>query len=142
MKEEKDNIQKIVDSVNKTEAKKERNPMNFVVGALLLIIGIFFLSRKVVVTTGFAAFSFFGYNLTSGLLVFPLIFGLIWIFYNPKAIGAKILTAIGAIFIVTGIIMNTSIHMLRMTLFDYIVIIATIAAGIGMLLRYYFKRSE
>lgn len=141
MKEEKDNIQKIVDSVNKTETKKEKNPIDFVVGALLLVLGIFFLSRKVVVTTGFASFSFFGYNLTSGLLVFPLIFGLIWVFYNPKSIGAKVLTAIGAIFIVAGIIMNTSIHMLRMTLFDYIVIIATIAAGIGMLLRYYFKRS-
>ncbi|MBO5478040.1 MAG: hypothetical protein J6A15_09875 [Clostridia bacterium] len=141
MKEEKDNIQKIVDSV-KTDSKRVKNPMDFVIGALLLIVGIFFLSRKVVVTTGFAAFSFFGYNLTSGLLVFPLIFGLIWIFYNPKSIGAKILTAVGAIFIVAGIIMNTSIHLLRMTLFDYIVIIGTIAAGIGILLRYYFKRSE
>ena len=141
MKEEKDNIQKIVDSV-KTDSKRVKNPMDFVIGALLLIVGIFFLSRKVVVTTGFAAFSFFGYNLNSGLLVFPLIFGLIWIFYNPKSIGAKILTAVGAIFIVAGIIMNTSIHLLRMTLFDYIVIIGTIAAGIGILLRYYFKRSE
>lgn len=141
MKEEKDNIQKIVDSVKKEENKKEKDPINFVVGALLLILGVFFLSRKVIVSTGFASFFMFGLNFTSGLLVFPLIFGLIWLFYNPKSIGAKILTAIGAIFIVAGIIMNTSIRMQPMSLFDYIVIIGTIAAGIGMLLRYYFKRN-
>ena len=46
MKEEKDNIQKIVDDIKKDEPQKERDPLFFVIGAVLLAIGVFILSRK------------------------------------------------------------------------------------------------
>ena len=57
MKEEKDNIQKIVDDIKKDEPQKERDPLFFVIGAVLLAIEVFILSRKIVETTGF-----FGYT--------------------------------------------------------------------------------
>lgn len=139
MKEEKDNIQKIVDSVKKDDSQKERDPIFFFVGAILLIIGIFILSRKVIVSTWIASFNVLGYNLTSGLLIFPLIFGIIWMFYNPKSLGAKILSGTGAIFLIVAVIMSVHIHLSSMSLFDYILIIGMIAAGSGMLLRYFFK---
>lgn len=140
MEEKKDTIQEIVNNAKKNTPTKEKDPINFVVGAALLVIGLFILSKKVIVSTGFASFTLLGYDFTSGLLVFPLIFGLIWMAYNPKALGAKILTGLGALFVVVAVIMSIHIHMLPMSLFDYILIIGMIAVGIGMLLRYYFKK--
>lgn len=142
MKEqEKDTIQKIIDDVKKDEPRKERNPIFFIIGAVLLIIGVFILSRKIIVTNSFATFSILGHDFTSGLLLFPLIFGIIWLFYDTKSIGAKILTAIGILLVIVSVIMSIHIHLTMMTLFDYIIIIGMIAAGIGFLLRYYFKKA-
>ena len=140
MKEEKDNIQKLVDDIKKDEPQKERDPLFFVIGAVLLAIGVFILSRKIVVTSGFFGYTLWGFHMGFGLVILPLIFGVIWMFYNPKSIWAKILSALGAIFIIVSVIMNTGIHLVSMTLYDYVIIIGMIAAGIGLLLRYYFKK--
>lgn len=140
MKEEKDSIQKIVDDIKKDEPQKERDPLYFVIGALLLIVGIFILSRKIVVTSGFFGYTLWGMHMGFGLVVLPLIIGIIWLFYNPKSLWAKILSILGAIFIIVSIVLNTGIHLVSMTLYDYIIIIGMIAAGIGLLFRYYFKR--
>ena len=139
-KDERSTIEKIVDDVKKNTPEKERDPLYFVVGALLLIIGLFILSRKVTVTSGFFGLSLWGFNMGFGLVILPLIFGIIWMCYNPKSLWAKILSAVGGILIVVSIILNTGIHLQYMTLFDYIMIIGLIAAGIGLLFRYYFKR--
>lgn len=138
-KDERSTIEKIVDDVKKKTPEKERDPLYFVVGALLLIIGLFILSRKVSVVAGFWGLSLWGFNMSFGLVILPLIFGVIWMFYNPKSLWAKILSAIGGIIIVVSIILNTGIHLQHMTLFDYLIIIGLIAAGIGLLFRYYFK---
>lgn len=143
MKEEKKStIDQIVDQVKNTntEPKKERDPLYFVLGALFVIVGIFILSRKVIVST-FTHFSMFGWDFSSGLLVFPLLFGIAWMAYNPKSIWAKLLSIIGMILIIVAIIMSVSIHLVAMTLFDYIMIIGMIAIGAGFLFRYYFKRA-
>lgn len=140
MKDEKDNIQKIVDDIKKDTPEKERDPLFLVTGAVLLAIGLFILSRKIMVTSGFFGYTLWGFHMGFGLVILPLIFGVIWMFYNPKSIWAKILSILGAIFIVVSIIMNTGIHLMAMSLFDYIIIIGMIAAGIGLLFRYYFKK--
>ena len=140
MNENKDNIQKIVDDIKKNEPEKERDPLFFVVGALLLIIGIFILSKKIVVTSGFFGYTLWGFHMGFGLVVIPLIAGIIWMFYNPNSLWAKILSILGAIFIIVSVILNTGIHLVSMTLYDYIIIIGMICAGIGLLFRYYFKR--
>ena len=137
--DEKDPIQKIVDDIKKDTPQKERNPIYFVVGSLLLIIGLFILSRKVIVTSGFFGFSLWGFNMGFGLIILPLIFGIIWMFYDPKSIFAKLLSVFGLTFIIVSVIMNTGIHLETMTLYDYIIIIGMIGAGIGLLFRYYFK---
>ncbi len=119
MKEqEKNTIEKIMEDVKKDNTKKEKNPLFFLIGAVLLIIGVFILSRKIVVTNSFATFSLFGYDFTSGLLLFPLIFGIIWLFYDMKSIGAKILTALGILLVIVSVIMSIHIHLTVMTLFD------------------------
>ena len=141
MEEKKSTIEKVLEETKKNNPPKERDPLFFLAGAALLIIGLFILSKNILVTTGFASFTLWGYNLTSGLLVFPLIFGLIWLFYNPKSLGAKILSIVGTVIIIVAVISSILISLMHMTLYDYILIIGMIAAGIGMLLRYYFKKA-
>ena len=138
-KDEKSTIEKIVDDVKKNTPEKERDPLHFIVGALL-IIGLFILSRKINVVSGFFGFNVWGFSIGFGLVILPLIFGIIWMFYNPKSLWAKILSAVGGILIVVSVIMNTGITLQHMTLFDYKIIIGLIAAGIGLLFRYYFKK--
>ncbi len=140
MKEEKDNIQKIVDDIKKNKPEKERDPLFLIIGAILLAIGLFILSRKIMVTSGFFGYNLWGFHMGFGLVILPLIFGIIWMFYNPKSIWAKILSILGAIFIIVSVIMNTGIHLMAMSLYDYIIIVGMIAAGIGLLFRYYFKK--
>lgn len=140
MKEEKDNIQKIVDDIKKNKPEKERDPLFLIIGAILLAIGLFILSRKIMVTSGFFGYNLLGFHMGFGLVILPLIFGIIWMFYNPKSIWAKILSILGAIFIIVSVIMNTGIHLMAMSLYDYIIIVGMIAAGIGLLFRYYFKK--
>ena len=130
MEEKKSTIEKVLEETKKNNPPKERDPLFFLAGAALLIIGLFILSKNILVTTGFASFTLWGYNLTSGLLVFPLIFGLIWLFYNPKTV-----------IIIIAVISSIHISLMHMTLYDYVLIIGMIAAGIGMLLRYYFKKA-
>jgi len=136
-----DEITKIVNSVKKDKEENPKDPIFFVVGILLLIVGLFILSRKVMVSMGWGSFGFLNYNFTSGLLIIPLIIGIIWLFYNPKSLMAKLLCVVGVILVVVAIIMSIHIHLLAMTLFDYIVIIGMIAAGLGSLLRYYFSKN-
>ncbi len=142
MKEEKKSVEEILNDVKKNTPEKERDPLHFVLGVIFLAIGTFILSRKIQVHSGFFGYSLWGFNIGFGLVVLPLLFGIAWMFYNPKSIWGKIISALGALFILVSVIMNTSIHLVAMTLYDYILIIGMIAVGFGLLFRYYFKRKE
>ena len=123
--------------------QKQNDPLQFFIGIILLGVGLFIFSNKVIVTTlwyhwGF--FSFGGHNFSNGLIVFPLIIGIIMFFYNPKSIPAKIVIILGAIFIIVTIIMSVHISFTSTTLYEYIIILGMIAAGGGLLLRSLFGK--
>lgn len=129
------------DSEKSSFDKKESNDLLlFFVGIVLLTVGLFLLSQKINVHTNWGRVSFWGINFSSGLVIIPLIIGIIWQFVNPKSIVAKIFMVLGGIIIVVSIIMSVSITLTSMTLFDYILVIGMSAAGAGLLLRVIFKR--
>lgn len=142
MKEEKSGVEKILEEAKKNTQEKERDPLFFVLGVIFLAVGAFILSRKVVITAGMWGLHFLGFNLGFGLVILPLLFGIAWMFYNPKSVWPKIVSALGAIFILVSVIMNTNIHLTAMTLYDYIIIVGMIAIGFGLLFRYYFKKKD
>ena len=80
------------------------------------------------------------FSLSSGIIIIPLIIGIIWLFYNPKSIVAKLITILGGIFIVSSIIMSLRISFTSTTMFDYIIMIVLISSGAGLLLRGFFKK--
>lgn len=127
---------------NKPETSKrdEGNPlMELVIGIALLAGGLFMFSKRVMVNTGWYTWRIGSFSLSSGTTVIPLIIGIIWYFYNPKSIIPKIIMALGGIFIILSVIMSVSINFVATSMYDYILILGMIGAGLGLLLRYYFR---
>lgn len=124
------------------EKRKATDSIEFYIGLILLALGLFFILNKTVVSSGFGFYSWRigNFSISSGLIVIPLIAGIIWLFYNPKSILAKILSILGGIFIIASIIMNIDIRFTTTSMFDYIIMLILMAAGAGLLLKSFFKK--
>ena len=123
--------------------RNEGNPLlELIIGIALLGAGLFMLSKRVIVHTGWYMWRIGSFNLSSGTVVIPLIIGIIWYFYNPKSIASKIIMGLGALFIVVSVIMSVSINFLATSMFDYIIILGMIGAGIGLLLKNFTRKKK
>lgn len=116
-------------------SKKASDFIEFYMGILLIIAGLFFLLSKAVVHSGFYSWSVGGLSISTGLVVVPLMIGIIWLVNNPKSILARIITIAGAIFIVGSIIINIRISFTTTSMVDYIIMMLLIAGGIGLILK-------
>ena len=117
--------------------RKPTDTIEFYIGIVLIFAGIFFLLSKAVVRSSWLTFTVGGVNVSTGLIVIPLMFGVAWLFYNPKSFVAKMITVFGAIAIIGAIILSLRITFTTTSLFDYLIMILVIASGTGMLLRGY-----
>ena len=123
--------------------RNEGNPLlELVIGIVLLGAGLFMLSRRIIVHTGWYTWRIGSFSLSSGTVVIPLIIGIVWYFYNPKSLISKIIIGLGALFIVLSVIMSVSINFMTTSMFDYVLILGMIAAGCGLLLRNYTGRKK
>ena len=134
----------IHEELNNLKAPKEKNDENellqFFIGAILLGVGLFILSKRVMVHSSWYVWRIGGFNLSSGLVTVPLIIGIIWYFYNSKSIAPKIIITLGVIFIIATIIMSIRINFVTTSMFDYIIMFGMIGAGSGLLLKTLFKK--
>ena len=114
----------------------------FFIGVLLLGVGLFMLSKRVMVHSSWYIWRIGSFDLSSGTVTIPLIIGIIWYFINPKSVLSKIIITLGVIFIVVTIIMSVRINFVTTSMFDYILIFGMVAAGSGLLLRTLFKKKK
>ena len=119
--------------------RKPTDTLEFYVGIVLIFAGLFFLLSKAVVRSSWDTFSVGGINVSTRLIVIPLMFGVAWLFYNPKSFVAKLITVFGAIAIIGAIILSLRISFTTTSMFDYLIMILLIAAGAGSLLKAFFK---
>lgn len=124
------------------EDNKNNNGMHLFLGIIIIGIGLFLLLQQTDVTMSFGSFRLWNIGIPSGLIVVPLLVGVVMLFYNPKSIVAKIVTALGAVIIVAAIIMSTTIRFRTTSMYNYIIIILFIAAGAGLILKYLFGRKK
>lgn len=122
------------------ENKSENGGLYFLIGIILLAVGLFLLTQQTDVTMVWYTWRFNNINLASGVILIPFIIGVVMLFFNPKSLPGKILTIIGLLIIVATIIMSINIVFRKTSLFTFIVMLTMIAAGLGLLLRWYFKR--
>jgi multisubunit Na+/H+ antiporter MnhF subunit len=101
-------------------------------GFALVITGGYLLLTRVSVVSG--GWHFYGYN-AFGLSLVPLLIGIGVLFYNGRSIPGWLLTLAGALIIVVGIIANLQIYLQPTSLFDTLLMLGMLAAGIGLVAR-------
>jgi len=116
---------------------------HFFIGLIMMCGGFYMLLNAINVTSSFGmgmrlyGFSGMGgqYNITSGMVMIPFIFGVGLIFYNGKNILGWLL-AIGSITgLIFGVISSIRFSFRTMTSFDLIVILILAMGGLGLFLR-------
>lgn len=101
-------------------------------GLALVIAGGYLLLTRVSVISG--GWHFYGYN-AFGLTLFPLLIGIGVLFFNGRSIVGWVLTLGGALIILVGIIANLRIYLQPTSLFDTLLMLGMLAAGIGLVAR-------
>lgn len=112
---------------------------NFLLGLVMMIAGGYLLLSNIVIRPNFGfgtrAFGFGGYDVTTGMVLIPFMFGVAMIFYNGRSkIGW--LLAIGAVIaLIAGVISNLTLQFSGLSAFDLLVILILLFGGIGVFLR-------
>lgn len=76
-----------------------------------------------------------GWNVTSGGLLIPFMFGVGWIFYNARAPWGWILAGGALAAIIFGVLMSLTISIRTMSLLDLIIILVLMVGGLGLFIR-------
>lgn len=106
----------------------------FFIGLAMMIGGGYLFLNSINVVTGFHwghRFHFQGFNLPSGLILIPTIFGIGLIFYNSKNILGWILFLGSLLALSLGVLMSVKFSFARMTAFDLIMILVLVFGGLG-----------
>ena len=111
----------------------------FLAGAAMVVAGGYLLLTRVSVTSG--GWRVYGYN-AFGLSLLPLLIGIGILFYNGRSIAGWFLTGAGAVIILAGILSNLNIYFQTTSLFDTLVILGLLAAGLGLVARSLREVSE
>jgi hypothetical protein len=101
-------------------------------GVAMVIAGAYLLLTRVSVVSG--GWRFYGYN-AFGLSLVPLLIGIAILFANGRSVAGWVLTGAGAIIIFAGIIANLSIYFQPTSLFDTLLMLGLVAAGLGLVVR-------
>jgi hypothetical protein len=110
----------------------EGGVLQFFAGLAMAVGGGYLLTQQVSVTSGF--WGVFGDH-TFGLSLLPLLVGIGMLFFDGKSTFGWVLTLAGAVIILAGILMNLRIYFERTSLFNTLVMLGLLAAGLGLIAR-------
>lgn len=118
--------------------KKAKNELlQLLAGLLMLVAGLFILSQKVMVSSGFFGYGFMigGFHLGNGLIMVPFIIGILWMFGSGGSLLSKLFTIASVVIIIVAIIMTTNLSMIRISLYEWVLILVLIFGGAGLVAR-------
>ena len=104
----------------------------FFIGLALSVAGAYWLTQQVQVTSG--AWNIYGYN-SFGLSLLPFLLGMVMLFANGKSFWGYTLVFMGAVIIFIGILMNMRIYFPPTSLFNTLMMLGLLAAGIGLVIK-------
>jgi hypothetical protein len=109
----------------------------FFIGVLIASIGFYLLFSHVTVHSSYWNFFGFGggYGRSFGISLIPLLFGIGILFVNGKSVLGWFLSVGGLLFILAGILMNLDIHFAGTSLMNALIMLALIAAGLGLIVK-------
>jgi hypothetical protein len=102
----------------------------FLLGLGMTIAGGYLFTKQVTVMSGYWYIG--GYN-AFGLSLVPLFVGIGWLFFDGRSLLAKLLVFAGAVIIILGIIANLNIYFQPTSLYNTLIMLGLIAAGIGLI---------
>ncbi len=106
----------------------------FLIGLALLCVGGYLLMDRVSVHGGY--WSWFGSSQSSfGVTLIPLLIGIAVLFYDARSALGWVLAGGGALVIFAGIIANLQIHFRSTSLFNTLIMLGLIMAGLGVMSR-------
>lgn len=134
---------------NKEREEIQRgNPVTFFIGIIVLIAGIFMVLNNTEVGTfrglGYGYSNMFGLrsNLPFGLLILPLIVGIIILIASNKTTLGWIFVLGGLAIILLGILMAIDFSFRRTSAYILVIMFGAIAAGIGLIIRGLYGKSN
>lgn len=109
---------------------------NFLVGLAFFILGVFLITQNTIVTTGFNLGRITGgYNPPFGLLLLPVIIGIILLFAMKKQVVGWVLIIFGIGTILLSLLMGLEIYFRSTSLYIVILMFGTVAVGAGLMIR-------
>ncbi|WP_448566566.1 hypothetical protein [Thalassotalea ganghwensis] len=116
---------------------------HFFIGLIMMSGGFYMLLNAISVSSSFGmstrlySFSAMGssYQLTSGMIMIPFIFGIGMIFYNSRNLFGWILSIGSIAGLIFGVISSIRFSFKTMSSFDLIVILILAIGGLGLFLR-------
>lgn len=103
----------------------------FLIGFLCAVAGGWLLTNQVTVSSGWY-WRIGGYN-SFGLSLVPFLIGTGMIFYDGKSKAGWLLLAAGLVIVVAGVLANLRIYFQPTSLFNTLLMLGLLAAGIGMM---------
>ena len=115
----------------------------FFIGLIMMSAGFYMLLNAIVVRSSFGMgmrlynFSAFGgsFNITSGMVMVPFIFGVGMVFYNSRNWLGWLLVIGSISALIFGVISSIHFSMRPMSSFDLIVILVLAIGGLGLFLK-------
>jgi hypothetical protein len=101
-------------------------------GLAMVVVGGYLLLNQVTVHSGFWAW--FGGN-TFGLTLLPMLVGIGFLFFDGRSSIGWVLTTLGALIIVAGIIANLQIYFQPTSLYNTLIMLVLVAGGLGLIAR-------
>ena len=116
---------------------------HFFIGLIMMCGGFYMLLNAITVSSSFGmstrlySFAALGgsYQLTSGMIMIPFIFGIGLIFYNSRNLLGWILSIGSLAALIFGVISSIRFSFKTMSSFDLIVILVLAIGGLGLFLR-------
>lgn len=108
----------------------------FFIGIVLAAIGFYLLFSHVRVHSSYWSFiGMGGAGRSFGVSLIPLLLGIGVLFFNGKSVLGWLLSVGGLLFILAGVLMNLDIHFQQTTLMHTLIMLALIAAGLGLVVK-------
>ena len=104
----------------------------FLLGAALAVAGGWLLTNQVTVSSGY--WQLWGMS-AFGLSLLPLLLGIGLLFFDGRSRWGWVLTAGSAVIILTGIVANLQVYFRPTSLFNTLVMLGLLAAGVGLVAR-------
>ena len=104
----------------------------FFLGLALSVVGAYLITQQVEVTSG--VWTVYGY-ISFGLSLVPFILGIVLLFSNSESMLGYGLLCVGILIIFAGILMNLRIYFQPTSLFNTLMMIGMLSAGVGLIVK-------